>query len=96
MHKILLNGLNEDEFRTLVKESFREQLDSIKNDSRVTEDRLLSRDETVKLLGITHPTLHDWTFNKNILNGYRMGRRIYYKYNEVMESLKSINQKKCD
>lgn len=53
---------------------------------------LLTRHEVAQLLGISLPTLHTWT-KGNILAAYRIGNKVRYKKNEVLESLQAINKK---
>lgn len=50
------------------------------------EEKLLTRIETAKLLGVTLPTVIDWG-KKGILKGYRIGNRVRYKHTEIMETL---------
>lgn len=56
------------------------------------ETHLLTRQEVAKWLDISLPTLHAWT-KKGILQAYRIGNKIRYKKNEVLDSLQSINHK---
>lgn len=56
------------------------------------ETQLLTRKEVAKWLDISLPTLHAWTKN-GILQAYRIGNKVRYKKNEVLESLQSINRK---
>ena len=54
----------------------------------------LSRKEVAKLLGITLPTLHNYSV-KGKLTAYRIGSRVLYKPNEVeaaLSSFKNYNQ----
>ena len=53
---------------------------------------LLTRKEVAKMLNISLPTLWAWT-NKGILISYRIGNKIRYKENEVLEALQCINAK---
>lgn len=50
------------------------------------EEKLLTRIETAKMLGVTLPTVIDWG-KKGILKGYRIGNRVRYKESEIMETL---------
>lgn len=52
----------------------------------VHEEKLLTRIETAKMLGVTLPTVIDWS-KKGILKGYRIGNRVRYKHAEIMETL---------
>lgn len=56
-------------------------------------DRLITRDETAKLLGVSLVTLHNWT-KANILTAYRVGNKVRFKENEVLSSLQQINSKR--
>ena len=56
------------------------------NQSETAPEKLLTRIETAKLLGVTLPTIIDWQ-KKGILKGYRIGNRIRYKHAEIMETV---------
>ncbi|OCB78455.1 helix-turn-helix domain-containing protein [Flavobacterium crassostreae] len=56
-------------------------------------DRLITRDETAKLLGVSLVTLHNWV-KSNILIAYRVGNKVRFKENEVLASLQQINSKR--
>jgi len=51
-----------------------------------TNEILLTRTETAKMLGVTKPTIIDWG-KKGILKCYRIGKLVRYKQSEVMETL---------
>lgn len=46
----------------------------------------LSRKEAAALLRVSLPTLQDWT-NKQILKAYKVGRRVYYKPEEIAAAM---------
>lgn len=54
--------------------------------ANTTPPDYLSRKEAAELLGVTFPTLADWT-NKKILRAYKIGRRIYYKPAEISAAM---------
>lgn len=56
-------------------------------------DRLITRDETAKLLSVSLVTLHNWV-KANILIAYRVGNKVRFKENEVLASLQQINSKR--
>ena len=60
------------------------------NTPRPDKEDLISRLEAAELLQISLPTLGTWT-KKGYIQSYRMHRRIYYKRNEVIESLTKRN-----
>ena len=54
------------------------------------QKELLTRKETAELLQIDLSTLWDYT-RKKMLPAYGIGKRVYYKYSEVIEALIKIN-----
>ncbi len=62
-------------------------LKAILIDKEQTE--LLTRKEAAKLLGVSLPTLLEWTKNGQV-QGYRISSRIRYKRTELENSLKRI------
>lgn len=52
--------------------------------------QILTRKETAELLSISLPTLHSWTMSGKI-KAYGIGGRVYYKLEEVEQSLIQIN-----
>jgi len=56
-----------------------------------TPPKLLSKKEVAQLLGVTKQTVCNYTYN-GLLKGYKIGnRKVFYKENEVLESLTEIN-----
>lgn len=74
-----------DRIESLMKELAKEK-------SELIEGQLLSPAETCNLFNprISKPTLHAWT-KAGRLQKYQLGARVFYKRNEVMESI-SLNK----
>jgi len=53
---------------------------------------VLTRKGTAEYLSISLATLRVWTV-KGFLKAYQIGGRIYYKENEILESMKSVDNK---
>jgi len=53
----------------------------------------LSRKQTADLLNISLPSLNSYT-QQGLLTSYKLGSRILYKENEVLESLTEIDSQK--
>jgi len=47
---------------------------------------LMTRKETAKMLSVSLTTLRTWTV-RNIIKSYKLGGKIYYKRNEILESM---------
>ena len=73
------------------------QLNGIKNDILELGRNLqpkeptqyLSRKEVAEMLGIGLVTVSEWT-KKGLLQSYKMGNRVFYKRNEVENSLTKV------
>lgn len=89
--KILFQGMTPEQFKTFLLLGMDERLKELVKVPEKEEVKYLTRQETAKLLSISLPTLHDWC-KKKILNPYRMGCRVYFKSDEIDQSLKRINQ----
>jgi excisionase family DNA binding protein len=85
-----VNEISLQEFQNQFK-VISDQVESLKKIVEPKEKALyLSRKDVSKLLGISYPTLNEWS-KKGILKAYRIGNRVLYKSNEVDESLTQIN-----
>jgi excisionase family DNA binding protein len=66
-------------------------LESFANSTQGKEANvLLTREEAAKMLSVSLVTLWDWT-RKDLIPAYRIGNRVRYKKNEVLESLNKMN-----
>ncbi|KAA6306428.1 hypothetical protein EZS27_041915 [termite gut metagenome] len=70
-----------------------EKLKNLNSQQSVQEPILLTRQETAKLLGVTLPTLHEWTKNGTI-QGVCIGTRVRYRMPDIESALKNINNAK--
>ena len=50
---------------------------------------IITRKEAAKMLSISLTTLKSWT-DLGFLKSYKLGGRIYYKENEILESLTPV------
>ncbi len=84
--KTFLIPLTEEELKELIKSSFQEVIEENKSMKRNKE--LLTFKEVTSLLGISASTLNNWKRNGKI-PFHRIGGRILFKYNEIVESLEN-------
>lgn len=80
---------NEHEFRTILSETIKQELENTKPVETKNDNDLITRKEVSILLNISLPTLNVYS-RKGLLKSYRMGSRVFYKRNEVMDSLKEV------
>lgn len=57
----------------------------------MSEDVLLTREQTAKLLKVSLVTLWKWT-KDDIIPAYRIGKKVRYKKSEVLATLKKMNK----
>lgn len=76
-----------DEFKELIEKTIKNEL---KNFSIIPQpiqaDELLNIEEAGKLLHVSKVTIHKWKKNKRI-ESYRIGRKIYFKKQELLDAL---------
>ena len=100
MEQIILNGLTVPQLREMIANTFKEVYEAkekIKNQLPKTlkGDNFLSRKQTAKLLHISLPTLNEWT-KDGTLTSYRIGTRVLYKNEEVLETVTQRNFTNCE
>lgn len=88
--RVEIENLSRDEFSQMLSDA----LEKASKSNPVSDYRssgLLSREETAKMLKINLSTLNEWT-KKGYLKVYAKGYRRYYKEDEVLDSLISLNK----
>ncbi|MBM6498989.1 helix-turn-helix domain-containing protein [Flavobacterium macrobrachii] len=86
-----IENTNAVDFKNDILKSVKDCLMSFAKEMQNSDDaKLLSRQETSKMLSISLVTLWDWT-NKDIIPAYRIGNKVFYKKNEVLEALQKRN-----
>jgi excisionase family DNA binding protein len=83
-----------DEFKLLIAECISKSVkDELQTLSAAPEQsNVLTRQQTSELLGISLPTLHEYT-KKGLLPAYRLGCKVRYKREEVISALQRIKSK---
>lgn len=87
---IQIQGISAETLLGQIKEVVKELLPQPQ--VQTTTERLMTRHEVTKFLGVSLVTLHSWT-KANILTAYRIGNKIRYKESEVLKALQQMNNK---
>jgi hypothetical protein len=90
MTHFLIENLSKDEFSQMLSEVVEKASKTIP-ESNYKSTGLLTREETAEMLKINLSTLYEWT-KKGYLKVYSKGYRRYYKEEEVLGSLISLNK----
>ncbi|MBK9109980.1 MAG: helix-turn-helix domain-containing protein [Saprospiraceae bacterium] len=86
--------LTPDQLQSFV-DSVAQRVESLIKDSQkkqITSKEWLTAREVSELLKISHTTIHDWS-KKGILKKHRIGDRIRFRHDEVLDSLLKIESK---
>lgn len=86
---IILSQISLDDLKTIISETVRKEIQELRVEKPPHEVKYLTRKETAQELGISLPTLHDWT-KRGIIPAYRINTRIRYKKEDIEASLNKI------
>jgi excisionase family DNA binding protein len=80
-----------------VKNEFARQFTAVTSQTQTNEqqDELLTRKQAAKLLGVSLPTLNEWS-KSGVVTGYRINTRVRYKRNELEKSLLQMKTSKSN
>ncbi len=87
---ILLTPVPLDQLEQRIAEVVRKELKAHgPRDQPTLPDELLSRKAAAAVLGVSLPTLHEYT-QRGVLPAYRLGSRVRYKRAELIAALETI------
>ncbi len=87
MQDLIFSPIPISELTAVIQMTVKREFETINNSQKPEPDNdYLSRKETCKILGISLPTLNDYT-KRGLVPSYRIGARIRYKKEEVLKSL---------
>lgn len=89
MSDILFSPIRLSELELLIENSLRKILLTQDRKPSAQPDNLITRKEAADTLRVTLPTLHSYTLEGKI-KGYRIGRRVLYKKEEVAQAVTAI------
>lgn len=92
MVTLQVENLSKEEFKELLQEAVKVEIEKNQPEDPFGQE-YLTRKQTAKMLGISLPTLHEWTMEGRI-QAYRIGRLVRYKRSDVHAALKSVNAQK--
>lgn len=91
MHSIKL-----DELKALIKDSIIEVLEEKTNPKQPDkEDQLIRLNEACQLLKVSKVTIHNWK-RAGLIPFYRISNKIYFKKDELINSLKKSKKGKSN
>jgi len=92
MKDIVLTSIPKDELVEEIVNKLKATLSSSsKKEEKSDKDTLIKPKEAASFLKVSLVTINEWT-KKGILTSYSMGRRKFYKKNEIIEALSSTKK----
>jgi|TARA_B100001964_G_C14181292_1_gene576387 excisionase family DNA binding protein len=88
MSEIIL--VSKEDLTSTISSLIKEELKDLNPVKQKEEKEYITRKEVAKLLGISLPTLNDWS-KKGVIPSYRIQSRVRYIKAEVLECLKKVN-----
>lgn len=89
-NSIILQNVSLSDIEALVSKVIDDKIKSISPTPTNVASKLLTRQETAKLLKISLPTLDNWT-NAGLIKAKRIGTRIRYIYTDVEAAIKDMS-----
>jgi len=86
---IILHSTSKSDLKTLIAETFKEELTTFFSKNKKSDDRLRTRKETAEILGISLPTLSTWT-KSGVIKAFRIGNSVRYKAEDINNALNNI------
>jgi len=93
--RTLISSIPFDELLGELKQAIKQAEDArLPHAEPPAAEALLTRQQTSKLLGITLPTLGQYT-RRGLIPGYRIGTRVRYKRSEVIGAMQAMEVRKA-
>lgn len=88
-NSIILQNVSLSDIEALISKVIDDKIKSINPTPTNVASKLLTRQETAKLLKISLPTLDNWT-NTGLIKAKRIGTRVRYVYTDVEAAIKDM------
>jgi len=89
MENLILSPIPITELQKFISDTIREEMQKIATPTPPPKTEFITRNQTAQILGVSLPTLNEWT-KQGLIIGYRIGTRVRYKKGEILEAVKQI------
>ena len=86
-----LENINANDFKNEIVKDVLTALKGFATSLQPDNEKLLTREETAKMLSISLVTLHSYTKN-DVIPAYRIGYKVRYKHSDILLALKKMNK----
>lgn len=92
--KVVFTSVPVEEIEGMITRAVQDSLTQLlKPQTQTDPEELVTRRTAAQMLGISLPTLHDYT-TRGVIPGYRIGTRVRYKKGEIMDCLQKVRAAK--
>jgi excisionase family DNA binding protein len=81
-----------EELESRIRSIIKSEVQKLNNAQSNPPDELMSIEEVQTFLHVSKVTIHKWK-KRGRIKSYRIGRKIYFKKNEILNSMGSVNTK---
>lgn len=92
MNQLIFTPLTPEQFQNFINDAIAKGMENTKP-TQPEPTHLLTRKQVCELLNITPPTLNEWSKNGTV-TAYKVGTRVRYKHNEVLNTLQRVQRTK--
>ena len=89
-NQIIFTSISEENFKQFLQSSIKEEMQKYCIPTPQPTTEFITRQETCIILGVSLPTLNEWT-KQGLIVGYRISSRVRYKKSEILEALTKIS-----
>ncbi len=89
MTNLILTQIPIDDLKIIISDTIRAEMQKYNAPPPPPQTEYITRNECARILGVSLPTLNDWT-KRGLIIGYRIGTRVRYKKAEILEAVKQI------
>ena len=89
-NSILFSQIPINDLRIIIQETVKEEMLKFSISPPQPTTEFITRQETCKILGVSLPTLNEWT-KQGLIVGYRISSRVRYKKSEILDALIKIS-----
>lgn len=93
MTQTLFTQISKEELMTAIQGAVKNEIEKLNLSKPETITEYITRKDTAGILGISLPTLNDWS-KRGIIPSYRIASRVRYKRAEVLNSLQKVHSLK--
>ncbi len=79
-----IENITVEDFKKILNESIKAEIQTfLDNQQNIIDEKLITREEAARFLGVSLVTLWDWV-RKDIIPSYKIGNKVRFKKSEIL------------